>query len=130
MGYEPAPWHIHGWHFRAVGKDARPIPNEAQAEEFTLNIASGETFDLIIRADDLTDVGRNSDESNFYADPHPIPQLFGTCPGGLPCDESMDGVTNDYWFPMHTHDDYKVTNFGDYPGGQLTLIHVMEDLLP
>jgi hypothetical protein len=25
---------------------------------------------------------------------------------------------------MHSHDDYKVTNFGEYPGGQLSIIHV------
>jgi hypothetical protein len=36
----------------------------------------------------------------------------------------MNGVTNEYWFPMHSHDDYKVTNFGEYPGGQLSIIHV------
>ncbi len=26
------------------------------------------------------------------------------------------------FYPMHNHDDYKVTNNGAYPGGQLTLI--------
>lgn len=26
------------------------------------------------------------------------------------------------FYPMHNHDDYKVTNNGKYPGGQLTLI--------
>jgi FtsP/CotA-like multicopper oxidase with cupredoxin domain len=128
MGYEPAPWHIHGWHFQTVGKDARAIPVDSQKEEQTLHIASGETYDLIIRADDLTDVGRYADESNFYGDPHPIAQLLGTCPGGVPCDSSMDGVTDEYWFPMHSHDDYKVTNFGAYPGGQLTIMHVMDGL--
>lgn len=25
-------------------------------------------------------------------------------------------------YPMHNHDDYKVTNNGVYPGGQLTFI--------
>ena len=37
----------------------------------------------------------------------------------------MNGITNEYWYPMHTHDDYKVTNFGEYPGGQLSIIHVV-----
>jgi FtsP/CotA-like multicopper oxidase with cupredoxin domain len=128
MGYEPVPWHIHGWHFQSVGKDARAVPVDAQKEEQTLHIASGETFDLIIRADDLTDVGQYSTASNFYGLPNEIAQIVGSCPGGLPCDESMNGITNDYWFPMHTHDDYKVTNFGEYPGGQLTIMHVMDGL--
>ena len=26
------------------------------------------------------------------------------------------------FYPMHNHDDYKVTNNGRYPGGQLTII--------
>jgi hypothetical protein len=26
------------------------------------------------------------------------------------------------FYPMHNHDDYKVTNDGKYPGGQLTMI--------
>ena len=26
------------------------------------------------------------------------------------------------FYPMHNHDDYKVTNNGIYPGGQLTFI--------
>jgi FtsP/CotA-like multicopper oxidase with cupredoxin domain len=124
MGYEATPWHIHGWHFRAVGKDARPIKPVAQPNSFTLNIASGETYDLIITADDLTNLGLNATESNFYGDPNPIAVYLGSCPGGAPCDTSMDGVTNDYWYPMHSHDDYKVTNFGEYPGGQLSIIHV------
>lgn len=124
MGYEAAPWHIHGWHFRTVGKDARPIKPVAQPNSFTLNIASGETYDLIITADDLTAVGLNASESNFYGQPNEIAEIAGSCPGGVPCNGSMNGVTNEYWFPMHTHDDYKVTNFGEYPGGQLSIIHI------
>src|SRR5665647_548025 len=65
MGYRAVPWHIHGWHFTVIGKDAHISPflpiaaslgmtgmHEFQNMGFTLNIASGETFDLLLTADD------------------------------------------------------------------------------
>lgn len=130
LGYDSFPWHIHGWHFRAVGEDARPIRFSNQKEEFTLSIASGKSFSLIIKADDRTNVGQYSSQSNFYGQANEIAVALGTCPGGAPCNESMNGITNDYWFPMHNHEDYKATNDGFYPGGQLSLIHVAPGLVP
>ena len=71
LGYQPVPWHIHGWHFTIVGKDAHPSPflkiaeklrmdsHEAQAMGFTVNVASGETYDLVLTADDKRPVYRN-----------------------------------------------------------------------
>jgi FtsP/CotA-like multicopper oxidase with cupredoxin domain len=130
MGYDSVPWHIHGWHFNIVGKDARPWKDKSQAEAFTLNIGSGETYDLIIVADDRTDVGQYATESNFYAAPNEFAAVLGSCPGGAPCEDGMNGVTDEYWFPMHSHDDFKVTNFGEYPGGQLAIMHIGVGLLP
>jgi FtsP/CotA-like multicopper oxidase with cupredoxin domain len=130
LGYDSVPWHIHGWHFTIVGKDARPWKNQKQETAFTLNIGSGETYDLIVFADDRTDIGQYATASNFYAAPNEMAQFLGSCPGGKPCTESMNGVTDDYWFPMHSHDDFKVTNFGEYPGGQLAIMHIGVGLLP
>ena len=131
MGYRAVPWHVHGWHFRAVGKDARPIKRIAQSEEFTLNIGSGETYDLIIHATDRTLVGKYKSASNFYGSVNDIATVLGSYPGGtpgVPPSSAMDGNTKDYWFPMHSHDDFTVTNFGEYPGGQLSIIHVAPGL--
>lgn len=126
MGYAAVPWHIHGWHFQVIGKDASPSPFLAISESlmnmnmnmnmgmcnssymehkllesgFTANIASGETYDLLITATD-----KRSEYLNYIKKGQ----------NGLPslCKQ---------FYPMHNHDDYKVTNQGVYPGGQLTLI--------
>jgi FtsP/CotA-like multicopper oxidase with cupredoxin domain len=66
MGYQVVPWHIHGWHFAILGKDANPSPllkinsnlnykqmqHEGLERGFTVSIGSGETYDLLIIAED------------------------------------------------------------------------------
>ncbi|MDN5322663.1 MAG: hypothetical protein PWQ67_1117 [Clostridia bacterium] len=71
MGYQVVPWHIHGWHFTIIGKDTHPSPllkissklrlkdHEIQNKAFTVSIGSGETYDLLLTADDKRPVYRN-----------------------------------------------------------------------
>jgi FtsP/CotA-like multicopper oxidase with cupredoxin domain len=115
MGYETVPWHVHGWHFTAVGKDASPVARDAQMEAYTLHIGSGETYDLIIQADSRKGVGLYSTNSTNQG----VLNEFAEILGSYPADNDLD----DQWFPMHNHNDYTVTNAGFYPGGQLLLIH-------
>ena len=75
-----------------VGKDANPSPflkiaaklgltgHEAHQRGFTVTIGSGETWDLLLSADDKRPIYRNYIDRFF-------PQFY----------------------PMHNHDDYKVT---------------------
>lgn len=51
MGYQPVPWHIHGWHFRIIGKDAHSLA-KMDHMAFTQLIGSGESYDLLITATD------------------------------------------------------------------------------
>lgn len=115
MGYETVPWHLHGWHFVAVGKDGSPISRDRQAEAFTLHIGSGETYDLIIQADSRRGVALYSSESTNQGVPNEMAETLGAIPD--------DNDLENQWFPMHNHNDYTVTNGGFYPGGQLLLIH-------
>jgi len=160
MGYQVVPWHIHGWHFMVVGKDAHISPFLKLSENskhldhqltqmgFTVAIGSGETYDLIITADDKRGLYRKyivkgkdcfdclckqlreiqcTDASAIFNIPEePVhctnPQLINyieICnqPHGNPNDQFFP-----QFYPMHNHDDYKVTNYGVYPGGQLTFI--------
>lgn len=164
MGYQVVPWHIHGWHFMVAGKDANPSPflkiaaelelsgHDAHQRGFTATIGSGETYDLLLTADDKRPLYRNyivNGQDGFPSlcsqmnalqppptTPLPPSPIFDiptepvTCPPNLVnyiqiCSQSP-GDPNDNFFPqfypMHSHDDYKVTNNGAYPGGQLTLI--------
>jgi hypothetical protein len=160
MGYQVAPWHIHGWHFMVIGKDSHlsPFLNMAQNSEhldhgstemgFTNTIGSGETYDLLLTADDKRAIYRNYivngqdcfpslckqlkkiqkiDPSAIFDIPkEPVrcinPKLINyvqIC--NQPCDDPNDKFFPQF-YPMHNHDDYKVTNNGTYPGGQLTFI--------
>jgi FtsP/CotA-like multicopper oxidase with cupredoxin domain len=119
MGYQVVPWHVHGWHFLIAGKDSQPTlqaPNGMLQKGYTLTIGSGETYDLIIEADDRSAIyGNKSPTGVTYV---PVPKDGGGT-------HTYDGTPATFFpqfFPMHNHDDYKVTNNGIYPGGALTLI--------
>lgn len=162
MGYQVVPWHIHGWHFTIIGKDAHQSPFLKIASEldlrsdviqemgFTLTIGSGETYDLLILAEDKRPIYQNyifngqdnipslcSQMAALDSISHDLIANIPTEP--VTCREIntvnyVDLCNADQFFPqfypMHNHDDYKVTNtntlanpaFSEYPGGQLTLI--------
>ncbi len=120
MGYQTVPWHVHGWHFVIAGKDASPLllqtPMGHLHEDYTVTIGSGETYDLIIEASSRFDI---------YGDKSPQGVPYVAVPRADGGSHTYDGTPATFFpqfYPMHNHDDYKVTNNGIYPGGQLTLI--------
>jgi hypothetical protein len=160
MGYQVVPWHIHGWHFMVAGKDAHLSPFLKLSENcehfdhqltemgFTATIGSGETYDLIITAEDkrglykkyivkgqdgfdclckqLNEIQSIDSSAIFDIPEEPVhcanPQLINYIEI---CNQSHDNPNDRFFsqfYPMHNRDDYKVTNNGVYPGGQLTLI--------
>lgn len=160
MGYQVVPWHIHGWHFTIVGKDASPSPFLAIASElhfvgdegmnmgFTATVGSGETYDLLLTATDKRPIYRKyivNGQDGFPSLCSQIAAIQAINPGAIfdvpaepvicPTPNTVNYIQvcnqppsdpNDNFFPqfypMHNHDDYKVTNNGVYPGGQLTYI--------
>ena len=162
MGYQVVPWHIHGWHFAVVGKDSNPSPflkmnshlgymemqHDGLERGFTATIGSGETYDLLLMAEDKRPVYRRyivkgqDGLPSFCAQMRAVQKvdpdaIFDIPTEPVECpDPSLINVIdicdqppcdpNDRFFPqfypMHNHDDYKVTNNGVYPGGQLTMI--------
>jgi hypothetical protein len=112
MGYQDHPMHQHGWHMEIVGSDAMQFMMNGQAYrevKFTLSINSGETYDTITNIDPVYD-GEN------YTSGSPITTTNGT------------GGTNLKWralYPIHDHDDYRVTTNGIYPGGALILLEAV-----
>lgn len=165
MGYQVVPWHIHGWHFMVVGKDShlspflalsnthKHIDHQVTEMGFTNTIGSGETYDLIISAEDKSKLYRNyivygkdgfpslckqlnvisAIDNNAIFN---IPEEPVNCndPNSIKftnyieiCAQSPNNPNDKFFpqfYPMHNHDDYKVTNNGKYPGGQLTFIQV------
>lgn len=160
MGYQVVPWHIHGWHFMVVAKDTNPSPflkisaklklmgHEGHDRGFTVTIGSGETYDLLLTADDKRPIYRNyivHGQDGFPSLCSQMAELQSINPGAVfdiptepvhcPTPDSVNYIQicsqlpnnpDDKFFPqfypMHNHDDYKVTNNGAYPGGQLTYI--------
>lgn len=87
LGYQEVPWHVHGWNFAIIGKDAHPSPflkiaalleegnsfirlpkinglhtmgmEEISNMNFTVSIGSGESYDLLLVADDKRREYRN-----------------------------------------------------------------------
>jgi len=139
IGYAPVPWHIHGWHFRIIGKDTHPWPADPQDNHskmaFTQLIGSGETYDLLITADNKEPVygpyifkgfppyikslmkqvrtAEIASGQELWAN---IP-LEGTFTGNCPYETLFNffnyGQQPNQFSPqfyiMHNHDDYKVT---------------------
>lgn len=168
MGYQVVPWHIHGWHFSIIGKDAHLSPwlklrallklgciGEGIIDGgFTAAIASGETYDLLLSADDKRPQYRKyivngqdglpslcsqmaklkqEDENAIFDIPlEPVDCESPKTTNYIDICNQCSGDPRDKFFPqfypMHNHDDYKVTNGpeGLYPGGQLAFIQIDE----
>jgi len=175
MGYQVVPWHIHGWHFNVIGKDTHPSPllkvaamlgemdldnmsalHDLQNGGFTVTIGSGESYELLLVADDKRPQYRRyivngqdgfpslcsqMNELQNFAAAHPelvagspifdIPTEPVHCPtpnlvNYLNICAGTQGVDNFFpqFYPAHNHDDYKVTNDGAYPGGQLIMMQI------
>ncbi|MEN6324651.1 MAG: multicopper oxidase domain-containing protein [Syntrophomonas sp.] len=178
LSYQVVPWHIHGWHFSIIGKDTHLSPFlelDAMLSQkghynmpgmqnnhvindggFTATIGSGESYDLLLVADDKRpQYGRyilNGQDFfpslcsqmaalQAFADAHPdlvdrspifdIPTEPVNCPNPetvnyLNICAGTQGEERFFpqFYPAHNHDDYKATNDGTYPGGQLILMQI------
>lgn len=139
MGYQTVPWHIHGWHFRIIGKDAHPMPANPNDKNsrmaFTQLVGSGESYDLLLTADNkqplygsyifngFPGVINSLMEQVKKAEMASQQQLWanipedGTFTGECPFEKLFNffnyGQQPQEFFPqfyiMHNHDDYKVT---------------------
>lgn len=45
------PLHLHGHNFTVVAKDGSPLPKSAQYKANTIDVAPGETYDIVFKAD-------------------------------------------------------------------------------
>lgn len=113
---------------------------------FTATIGSGETYDLLITAEDKRNQYRNyivngqdgipslcsQMDALKATDPAsianiPIQPMICPAPDYVNYVDICEGKQGSdrffpQFYPMHNHDDYKVTNNGVYPGGQLTFL--------
>lgn len=135
MGYQDQSFHFHGWHFRVVGKDATPLRLSDQTREYTLQIGSGETYDVIVEMNQIANHQNNGAGPNNNGFSMISGQGGGlnefACIWGVysdasgNCNSPLGNGDNDVsvqWYPAHSHYDYQVTNNGGYPGGMAAVM--------
>ncbi|BAF60179.1 MAG: multicopper oxidase domain-containing protein [Pelotomaculum sp.] len=166
LGYQPVPFHVHGWHGLIIGKDTDPrvadMKNPAHQMNFTTLVGSGESYDVLYTADDKRDLYADyifcgkagfpslkqqieeatarSIAAGTFIPPFPgatdlwaaiiletgLKQGNFIPPYNWAAWNYGSGEADGFFFPQfylaHNHDDYKVTNNGVYPGGQLIFI--------
>jgi manganese oxidase len=133
LGFTHNSHHFHGFTFTTVGVDANPLPIWQQRPEFTLELTSGKTYDLIIAPDCLAGVGLYGTASHspgeamvngLTSGPVGAAQWDNGPPLGIvsePVFPTGTNLTVQVW-PVHSHYDYTVTNNGVYPGGAISII--------
>ncbi|WDV47406.1 multicopper oxidase domain-containing protein [Clostridiaceae bacterium M8S5] len=162
LAYQPNPFHIHGFHYFIAGEDAQLSPflkiasqnndfslNLAQ-KGFTINVAPGQTKDIIVPTSDQRAQYRNyivngqdgitsqCSQMKFIKRVNPssianVPTEPVNCPNPKTitsidiCNQPLGDPNDNYFpqfYPMHNHSDYQNTNYGNYPGGQIALYQV------
>ncbi|KXG43568.1 multicopper oxidase domain-containing protein [Tepidibacillus decaturensis] len=140
-GIDNHPLHPHGNHTRVIALDGRLLRNGAEDrsyERFTVVVSPGQTYDQIYKWDGLG-----------YAPNNPIPTILpnlrnmgigdigGTMWSGSPyLGEKGDipqsvvsfNESGEYQFMLHSHSEPKITNWGEFPGGLITMIAIYPSL--
>ena len=139
VGMVNHPFHPHGNHLRVVARDGRllrgPGGEDTSFEDFTRTIGAGQTYDLLLRWDDVdpwisgggpvpvTIPGLQNlvfkDDTSFYSgDPRLGRQ------GSLPVGVTSYNECGEFYFPWHSHALFEFTNFDEGFGGMATLLRV------
>lgn len=139
-GIENHPLHPHANHTRIIALDGRLLRNGTQDlsfKRFTILVGAGQTYDQI-----FTWAGLGYDQSNPI--PTIVPNLrnlavgdpgWTTWSGSPYLGEKKDipvGVTSfnemgEYQYMLHSHEEMQITNWGEFPGGMMTMIAIYPD---
>lgn len=136
-GVESHPLHPHGNHTRLVALDGRLLRNGTQDlsyRRFTVLVGPGQTYDQIYT---WTGLG--------YSSSNPIPTvipniqnldvgdagwtMYSGSPylgvkGDIPVGITSFNKMGEYYFMLHSHEEMQITNWGEFPGGMMTMIAV------
>jgi len=136
-GVDGHPLHPHGNHARVVARDGRLLRNGAadlSHLRFTVLLGAGQTYDALFR---WTGLG--------YTPENPIPTLVPNLrnlktgepqwtmwsgspylgyKGDLPKGLTSYNEVGEYHFMLHSHEEPQITNWGEFPGGLMTMIAI------
>ncbi|KJS75667.1 MAG: multicopper oxidase [Desulfotomaculum sp. BICA1-6] len=142
-GIENHPLHPHGTHTRVVAVDGRLLRNEnvdLSFKRFTVLVGAGQTYDQIYQWDDLG-----------YTTQNPIPTILPNLrnmgvgdagwtmwsgspylgvKGDIPVGVVSYNEFGEYYFMLHSHEELQITNWGEFPGGMMTMVAIYPSLSP
>jgi len=134
------PYHPHGNFLRVIARDGHllrgPDGENTSFEDFTRTLASGQTYDLLFRWDDvdpwisggepvpveipgLQDLVFKDDATFYSGDPRLGYQ------GELPVGVAGLNMCGEYYFPWHSHAVFEFTNFDEGFGGLATVVLIL-----
>ncbi|MEW6181571.1 MAG: multicopper oxidase domain-containing protein [Bacillota bacterium] len=137
-GTDNHPLHPHGNHTRVVAFDGRLLRNGSQDlshKRFTVLVGAGQTYDQIFQWDGL----------GYDPVSKPIPtilpnlrnQAIGDAgwtmwsgspylglKGDIPVGVTSFNMNGEYYFMLHSHEELQITNWGEFPGGMMTMIGI------
>ncbi len=140
-GIDIHPLHPHGNHTRVIAMDGRLLRNntfDRSFQRFTVAVKPGQTYDQIFQ---WTGLG--------YTPDNPIPTILPNLrnmgigaagwtmwsgspylgvKGDIPVGVVSFNETGEYYFMLHSHSEYQITNWGEFPGGMMTMISIFPSL--
>ena len=133
------PFHPHGNHGRVIARDGQalqgPAGQDLSYEKYTVAVGPGQTADATYTWTDVD--GWNPDTKPIPVAIPPLANLlfkdnatwYSGSPylgykGPLPVGVTSYNECGEYYFMMHSHALYQITNFGIAGGGMLTLMRV------
>lgn len=142
-GVDNHPLHPHGNHTRIVGMDGRLLRNGAfdrSFQRFTVLVGAGQTYDQIYQWNGLG-----------YTPENPIPTIVPNLrnmgigeagwtmwsgspylgvKGDIPKGVVSFNEFGEYYFMLHSHEEPQITNWGEFPGGMMTMAAIYPSLSP
>lgn len=140
-GIDTHPLHPHGNHTRIIAKDGRLLSNEnynISFNRFTVSVDPGQTYDQLYEWNELG-----------YTPDNPIPTIIPnlrnmgigdagwTMWSGSPYlgEKGVipEGVVSynefgEYHYMLHSHAEPQITNWGEFPGGMMTMVAIYPTL--
>lgn len=142
-GIENHPLHPHGNHTRIVGLDGRLLRNgntDRSYKRFTVLVRAGQTYDQIYQWFGL---GYSPDNPTPTTLPNTRNMDIGDAgwtmwsgspylgvKGDKPVGVVSFNESGEYYFMLHSHEEVQITNWGEFPGGMMTMVAIYENLSP
>ncbi len=142
-GIHNHPLHPHGVHTRVVAEDGRLLrngPRDRSYERFTVLVGVGQTYDQIYQWFGLGYTPENPIPTTI-----PNPRNIGVgdagwtmwsgspylgVKGDIPVGVVSFNESGEYYFMLHSHEEPQITNWGEFPGGMMTMIGIYPSLSP